>query len=211
MDYHFTEISCREFVQELGSKAPVPGGGGASAMAAAIGASLGSMVANLTIPNPRYAEAAEELTGILTELNELTGEMLACVEEDAVGFEPLSRAYGLPKNTEEEKETRAAVMEDALRTACAAPVRMVEICARMIGCLKILSEKGAKLVLSDAGVGVVLVKAAMQGAVLNVYVNTRMMKNRGEAERLNRHCSELIDRAVPEADAVYASVCERIR
>ncbi len=207
----FIEKSCKEFITVLASKDAVPGGGGASALVGAIGAALGNMVANLTIPNPRYEAVREELQVILDELTELQIQLLNCVEEDAVGFEPLSRAYGLPRGTDKEKAERAIIMEEALAAACEAPIRMLELCADVIDRFVILAEKGAKLVISDAGVGIIMAKAAMQGAVLNVYVNTKMMKNREKAEAMNQHCEALIVKAAAQADQVYASVVARIR
>lgn len=211
MAYEFTKQSCETFIEVLASKEAVPGGGGASALVGAIGAALGNMVANLTLPNPRYESVAEELKQVLLEMTSLQEQLIACVEEDAVGFEPLSKAYGLPRITEEEKELRAKIMEEALVKACEAPVRMVELCVRVIELLGVLAQKGAKLVISDAGVGVVLAKAAMQGAVLNVYVNTKMMKNRDYAKNLDHHCETLIEKASKQADEIYASVLTRIR
>ena len=209
--YDFAERSCREFVEVLASKEAVPGGGGASALAGAIGAALGSMVANLTIPNPRFSEVAEELSQVLARLTELQSGLLDCVREDAIGFEPLSRAYGLPRGTEEEKKIRERVMEDALVKACEAPIHMVELCAETIDLMEILAKKGAKLVVSDAGVGVVLAKSAMQGAILNVYINTKMMKDRMKAAAMDTYCEQIVEAVGAKADRIYQMVCGRIR
>jgi formiminotetrahydrofolate cyclodeaminase len=211
MDYNFTENSCREFTDRLGSSDAVPGGGGASALAGALGAALGTMVANLTIPNPRYADVSDDMKRVREEMVELSGQLLACVQEDAVGFEPLSRAYGLPKNTEEEKLLRDQILEEALKKACEAPVRMLRLCAKAIDRQAFLAEKGGKLVISDAGTGAALLKSAMDGAILNVYVNTRLMKDRVYAGQLNRECERLMAQAEEQAVAVYASVKERLQ
>lgn len=202
---------CGDFVDCLASPAPAPGGGGACALAGALGAALGSMVANLTIPNPRYEAVSDEMKEILKEMTGLSRRLLACVQEDADGFEPLAKAYGLPKGTEEERLVREEVMETALKKACEAPCEMLQAAARAIELQAILAEKGGKLVISDAGCGVTLLKSAMEGAVLNVFVNTRLMKDRDYAERLNTSCEERLKKASALADEVYASVRARVR
>lgn len=210
MNEILTDKTCGAFVEALASAAPAPGGGGASALTGALGAALGSMVANLTIPNPRYEAVSEEMKGILAEMRELSQKLLACVQEDADGFEPLSKAYRLPKHTEEERRLRDEVMEAALRKACEAPCEMLAAAARAIELQAVLAAKGGKLVISDAGTGVILLKSAMEGAILNVLVNTRLMKDRAYAEALNRSCEELLQKAADQADKVYASVKGRL-
>ncbi|MCI8514788.1 MAG: cyclodeaminase/cyclohydrolase family protein [Lachnospiraceae bacterium] len=205
-----TARDCQTFVECLASKDPAPGGGGASALTGALGAALGSMVANLTIPNPRYEAVAEEMRGILEEMNDLSGRLLACVQEDADGFIPLSKAYGLPKDTEEARVTRDIIMEDALKKACEAPAGMIRLCARAMELTAVLAEKGGKLVISDAGTGAVLLRSAMEGALLNVFVNTRLMKDRDYAEALNASCEERLRQSAELADRIYRSVKERL-
>ena len=101
---NFSDKSCKEFVEVLSTKAPVPGGGGASALVGAVGTALGSMVASLTVGKKKYADVEAEMYQLKEKAVELQEELLHLVERDAEVFEPLSKAYGLPKETEEEKE-----------------------------------------------------------------------------------------------------------
>ena len=109
-----TQQSMDTFLKTLSSSAPVPGGGGASAYVAAVGMSLGSMVANLTTGKKKYAEYQEEIEQIIEKAGKLTDELADYMQKDAVAFEPLSKAYGLPKDTEEEKAHREEVLKSVL-------------------------------------------------------------------------------------------------
>ena len=118
MSEKIADLSIGDFMDVLSSKAPVPGGGGASAVAAAVGCALGRMVASLTLGKRRYAEVEPRVRAIADRLDVLRADFLALADKDAEAFEPLSRAYGMPKDTEEERARKAEVMEAALRTAC---------------------------------------------------------------------------------------------
>lgn len=199
------------FMEELASKAAVPGGGGASALGGAMGASLGSMVVNLTLGKKKYASVQEELEGLMGRILELKKELEQLVEEDAVVFEPLSKAYGLPSQTEEEKAYKDKVMEENLLAASLVPLRMMEKAVEMIEIHKVLGQKGSRLAISDVGVGVQFCRCALLGAVMNVYINTKSMKNRDVAEELNAKADALIEKGTREADEIYASVLAGLR
>ena len=108
------EMKMNEFLEELSSEKPVPGGGGVSAYAAALGMSLGNMVAHLTTGKKKYAANQKEIEDIMEEAEKLTVYLQQCMDKDAEAFEPLSKAYGLPKTTKEECEKREVVMEECL-------------------------------------------------------------------------------------------------
>ena len=184
-------MSIRQFTDALASSAPVPGGGGASALCGALAAALGSMVCNLTVGKKKYADVEEEVKETLQSTEALRTELLALIREDAEAFEPLSRAYSLPRETEEEIRLRDTVMEEALRRAGETPLRMMRAAAKLVPPLRFLSEKGSRLVVSDVGVAAYFARAALEGAALNVYINTRLMKDRSFAEAMEREADEL--------------------
>ncbi|NLM62661.1 MAG: cyclodeaminase/cyclohydrolase family protein, partial [Clostridiales bacterium] len=196
----FTEISCKEFVAELAGKSPVPGGGGASALVGAIGTALGSMVGSLTVGKKKYADVEQDVLDLMDKANRIQIELLGLVNRDAEVFEPLSRAYGLPKNTEEEKAEKARIMEQALRDACSVPLEIMELCCRAIDLQKEFAEKGNRLAISDAGVGAALCKAALIGASFNVFINTKSMADREYAEQANKKANDMLDIYIPLAD-----------
>ena len=205
----FTQLSCAKFVEELASKAPVPGGGGASALVGAVGAALGNMVGSLTVGKKKYADVQEDILALKSRTDKLQAEFLTLVERDAEVFEPLSRAYGLPKDTPEQQSEKARVMEAALKEACAVPLQIMEKCGEAIELHQEFAAKGTALAISDVGVGVAFCKAAMQGASLNVFINTKYMQDRDRAEAANRRAGELLDNYQPLADTIYSDVARR--
>ena len=205
------EMKTTEFLEELSSKAPVPGGGGASAAVGAFGAALGMMVANLTVGKKKYAAVEEEILAALEELGKLRDRLVALTDRDAQAFEPLSRAYGLPKNTEEEKAAREKVMESALYDASVAPLEIMETVLASMELLEVLGEKGSRLALSDVGVGILFAQAALEGASLNVFINTRLMKDRGRAEELNGRADRMIAEGRGKKERIYSQVLQSVK
>ena len=205
------ELKTTEFLEELSSKAPVPGGGGASAAVGAFGAALGMMVANLTVGKKKYAAVEEEILAALEELGKLRDRLVALTDRDAQAFEPLSRAYGLPKNTEEEKAAREKVMESALYDASVAPLEIMETVLASMDLLEVLGEKGSRLALSDVGVGILFAQAALEGASLNVFINTRLMKDRGRAEELNGRADRMIAEGREKKERIYSQVLQSVK
>lgn len=205
------ELSCEGFVEALSSKAPAPGGGGAAALVGAIGAGLGDMVGGFTVGKPKYADVEPQLVELMLDADDLQAHLLTLVEADAQAFVPLSAAYGLPSATDEEKAHKAQVLEACLRDATAVPLDTMRACARAIELCKRFAALGSPLVISDAGCGVTLCKAALQAASLNVFVNTRLMADRVHAEACNAQARELLDEYLPMADAVFSQVEEHLR
>lgn len=207
----FMEKSCKEFTEVLASKEPVPGGGGASALAGALGMALGNMVGALTVGKKKYADVEEDIKRLMEEAKPLQDELLALIQKDAESFAPLAAAYGMPKETDSEKAEKERVLEEALKTACSAPLEIMEKCCRVIDLQKEFAEKGSALAVSDAGVGVIFAKAALQGAALNVFINTSSMKDREYAEAIDCKAEEMLTEYTVAADTVYASVYSRLR
>jgi formiminotetrahydrofolate cyclodeaminase len=206
-----TNESCAGFIEALASKAPVPGGGGAAALAGALSCALGNMVGSLTLGKARYAEVQDDIIALKAQADALQADLLALVEEDAEVFAPLARAYGLPKETEEERAHKTVVMEECLRACCDVPLRIMEKCGEVIALHEQFAVKGTALAISDVGVGVALAKAALQGASLNVFINTAAMANRALAEKNNQRAQALLGEYLSRADALYANVLERLR
>ena len=175
---YYTTKSCREFVTVLASNEPAPGGGGASALVAAVGTALGNMVGSLTVGKKKYADVEAEIIALQKKCDALQAELLDQVPADAEGFVPLARAYGIPKDDPD----RPRIMEEATITACQVPMHIMELCCEAIDAIEVFAEKGSRLAVSDAGCGAVIVKAALQAASLNVFINTKTLQNRTLAE-----------------------------
>jgi methenyltetrahydrofolate cyclohydrolase len=203
--------TCRQFSEMLASKAPVPGGGGASAIAGALGTALGSMVGNLTLGKKKYISVQEDIGIILEKAEKLRDEFLELVEKDAEVFEPLSRAYGLPRETDEQIKKRTEVMEQALKDACSVPVKIMEKVYEAISLHEELADKGTRIAISDVGVGALFCRTALMGASLNVFINTKLMKDREYADDVNRWADRMLEEGVKRANAVYEKVEGGIR
>ena len=204
--YGFTKKTAEEFVEVLASKEPVPGGGGASALVGAVGCALGNMVGSLTVGKKKYADVEADIIALKEKADKLQAELLALVDEDAKAFEPLAKAYGMPKETEEEKAEKAKVMEAALKTACGVPLEIMKKCCEAIELIEEFAAKGSRLALSDAGVGAAFCKAALYGASLNAFINTKAMADRECAEKLNKEANDMMAVYGKRADEVFDKV-----
>ena len=205
------EQKTTEFLEVLSSAEPVPGGGGASAAVGAFASALGMMVANLTVGKKKYADVEDEIIEIRGCLEKLREELVMLTDKDAEAFEPLSRAYGLPKETQEQKEEKERIMEKALYEASVVPLQIMQTVFHVMEYLKVLGEKGSKIAVSDVGVAVLFARAALEGASLNIYINTRLMKNREQAEKLNKESDDMIAEARILQEEIYAGVLAKIR
>ena len=201
-----SEKTCIEFVDALASKSAVPGGGGAAALVGAIGMALGSMVCNLTIGKKKYAEYEESVKEILAKASEIEKKLLSMIDEDAKNFLPLSKAYGLPTSTEEEKKVKEETMENALKLACEVPINIVKVCFDAIKLHEDLVDKGSRLAISDVGVGVQCLRAAILSGQLNVVININSIKDMEYVEKVRNEVNHLVEEGVKICDEVYAKV-----
>ena len=204
------EKKISEYLEVLSSKAPVPGGGGASALAGALGNALGQMVVNLTVGKKKYAEVEEEMQKYLTDLKNMQQEFLHFSDRDAEVFAPLAECYRLPSATPEEKEHKDAVMEEKLLDASMVPVEIMEKSLELLEILDVLADKGSRMAVSDLGVAVQFTRTALLGAVMNVYINTKSMKNREKAEEINQKAKRMIKIGTSQADEIYEKVLAQL-
>ena len=197
-----TMANCREFVSVLASDAPAPGGGGAAALVGAIGTALGNMVGSLTVGKKKYAAVEEEIIALKAKCDELQKQLLDQVEADEINFLPLAKAYGIPKDD----PNRDKIMEEATIIACSTPMKIMELCCQAIEYIAVFAEKGSRLAVSDAGCGAVCCKGALQAASLNVFINTKTLKNRAVAEEMNAKALGMMDKYCAMADEIFNSV-----
>ena len=190
------------FLDELSSGAPTPGGGGASAVCGAIAAALGSMVGNLTSGKKKYAEYQEEIEVAIARCGSLVKEFEALGEKDEEVFEPLAKAYSIPKD----QEGRDEILEGVLKQASTAPFEVVEKAYETALVLARLAVIGSRLAISDVGVAAAECDTAAKGAAMNVYINTKLMKNRDVAAELNKETIGLVDEVVKICGSAYADV-----
>ena len=197
-----------EYIKELGSKAPVPGGGGASAVAGALSAALSSMVCNLTVGKKSYISVEDDIKKILEDMNKHMESFIKLSDKDAEVFYPLSQAYGFQPQNDEEKKMHEENMERLLFDAAMVPLDIMKEAYSMLVAVDFLAKKGSKLAVSDAGVAVSMLRSAVCGAMMNVVINVKYMKNRQKAQNLMDEASEILENTMNKADIIYREVLE---
>lgn len=189
----------KEFINALASKEPTPGGGGAAALIGTVSAALCSMVANLTTGKKKYEQYQEDIDRILTYLEEAIPEIYSYIEKDADAFGPLAEAYKIPK----EDPKRDEIMEKALLAAAVVPMELAGKLYDLIPVMEELEQKGSKLALSDVAVAAVSCRAAMEGAVMNVYINTKSLTNPLISKGLNEKAVKLVTDGSKRCQEIY--------
>jgi len=205
------EKSCKDFVEVLASKAPVPGGGGAAALVGAIGMALGNMVGNLTVGKKKYKDVETEVIEIMEKATALQNELLGLVDGDAEVFSKVSDVYKMPKDTPEQKAARDEAMEVALKQACSVPLKIMKCTCEAIKLQARLAEIGSIMAISDVGVGVLCLKAALISGKLNVIINLNGIKDQEFVEKTYREMDELLESYIKLADETYEKVENRLR
>ena len=198
--------TCPEFIDALASKEAVPGGGGAAALCGAIGTALGNMVGSLTVGKKKYAAVEEEIKALKEKCDKLQADFLELIDKDAMAFEPLSKAYSLPKNTPEEAAYKDEVIEKCSRDACTVPLEIMEKACEAIDIIAEFAVKGSVLAVSDAGCGAAICKSALYAASLNIFINTKGMKDRAYAENINAKADAMLEKYGAKADGIFADV-----
>ena len=204
------EQSIKDFSAALMSKSPVPGGGGVSALAGALAACLGGMATNLTIGKRKFIPVEPMLREKLQMLIEYRDALLRCMQEDAEAFEPLSKAYGMPAETSEEKQRKQEVLERCLWQAAQPPMRILELGAAVVETLEALKENISKLVQSDLGCAAAMARACAHCAVMNVWINAQLMQEKEKAQQLYEQSNGLLIKTVQSCDAMVQKVEETL-
>ena len=199
--------TCADFSRLLGSRVTMPGGGAASALVAALGASLCEMAANFTVGNKRYLDVEPEMKDIVSRSEKLRVRLLELADEDAKAFPELSAAWKLPKDYPDRK----AVFERAALNACKAPVEMVKCCCEAIDLLAVVREKGNVMLISDVGCGVLLCEAAMNAAAMNVYINAGSLKDCQEARDIETEIDTLLAEYLVKSDDISGKITLIVR
>jgi len=194
-DRMLIDMKITNFLDELASSKPAPGGGAAAAIAGAMGAALGSMVARLTIGKEGYEDVEDLFKKKLERTEELRQELTELVDKDANAFSGVIAAFGLPKDTEEQKVARSAKILAEYKVAAEIPLETVKACREVINILNELGTKGNKQALSDIGVGALSALTGLKSALHNVEINLAWIKNKDSeyAEEMYKELEDLQD------------------
>lgn len=200
-----------EFLDRLASADPAPGGGGASAYAGALAAALASMVGNLAVGKPKYADEQEGILASLERLSQLRGQLLGLVQADAEAYLPLNRAYRMPRESQEQVEARQVAIQEALGPACDIPLEIMDACSGIIDEADYLAHHGSRLAVSDAGAAAVLARGALVSAAMNIFLNVESMTDPDRALRYRSRVNELMISAQLRSDIVASQVMGVLR
>lgn len=204
------DLTCAGFAEETSRESPAPGGGSISAYMGALGAALGTMVANLSAHKPGWDEQWEFFSDWAEKGKRVMNELLALVDEDTDAFNCIMAVFGMPKGTDEEKAARAAAMEKATLYATEVPLKTMKASFRAFEVAGEMAEKGNPNSVSDAGVGALAARAAVQGAFLNVKINAAGLKDRAKAEALVSEAAEIAKAADAEERRILEIVNAKI-
>jgi formiminotetrahydrofolate cyclodeaminase len=199
-----------DFLEQLASAAPTPGGGSAAAIMGAMGAALVSMVCNVTLGKKGQEQAAAEMQAVRAESEKLRARLTAMVDEDIAAFDGLMAAYKLPKAGEDDKARRSAAIQASLHRATEVPLDCARACAAVIALAGRATAQGYRGVISDAGAGVVAAHAALRSAALNVYINAPALEDKEFARRSVAEIEALAASSAADSEAVYSLVRRRL-
>lgn len=205
-----TDNTVKEFLTALSSSSPTPGGGSASALSGALSASLLAMVCNLTIGKEKFIAVEGKAKAVRLEAEELRERFSELIEEDAAAFNAVIAAYKLPKVDETEKAARAEVIQKTLRHAAEVPLETAKLALRLLELSEVLVNISNPLALSDVGVSALLAESAVQGALLNVDINVKLMKDKQYDKTLTNEANTLRERSFAIRELVLAELHERM-
>ena len=194
------------FLTELASKAPIPGGGGAAALMGSLAAALGSMVGNLTTGKKKYEQYQQDIERILSVLQDSLWEIYEYIEKDAQAFEPLAKAYKIPRD----QLGREELMEEVTLQAAKVPLDLTKKLYGIIPLLEELEVKGSRLAISDVAVAASCLTSALESGVMNIYINTRSLKNRKLAEEINEEAKRMSSEGVLRCKKIYERILETL-
>jgi len=204
------DMTIQTFLDELASKASTPGGGGGAAVNGAIGAALISMVANFTIGKKGYEDVHDEFTGILNQSEDLRSKLTGAIKDDVDVFNRVMAAYGMPKETEDEKKIRTEAIQSALKEATDVPLTCAKLCREVIDLSESAAENGNTNVISDAGVALLAGYSGLRSAALNVYINIGGIKDKEFADDRRQQLETLLDGIEIFKENVYELVKSKL-
>jgi formiminotetrahydrofolate cyclodeaminase len=210
MTERLTNKSVSQFLVELSSSAPAPGGGSVAALSGALGAALVSMVCNLTVGKKRYADVEEDIRAILAQSEALRHRLANLLEEDVAAYTAVSLAMKMPRDTEEQKATRQKTLQEALKKATIVPLQIAEACVEVIALCQPAAEKGNKHAVSDAGVAILMAEAGLRSAALNVLINLGWIEDQGFTAEKQSQLDNLLAGKPTLRDQVYDYVVEKL-
>jgi formiminotetrahydrofolate cyclodeaminase len=208
------EKSVKGFVYEVKSDSPTPGGGSVSALAGSLGAALSNMVGNLTIGKGKYEEIPEEKRALLEvnqeKLSFLIDDLLSIIDEDSTAFDDVMKAFKLPKSTEEEKQIRSEKIQLGYKKALEVPLKCAQKCLETLNLQKVFAEYGNVNAITDVGVGTLLAYSGLEGALFNVTINLKSIKDEEYREKIEKAVKESLEKGKELKEEILGIVYKRL-
>jgi len=201
-----SDLTLAELLERTAAGTPVPGGGSLSAMAAAAGAALAQMVAGLTAGRRQYAAAAAAMNDLAEAAERLRAELLEAMDRDAEAYTGVMAALQMPRGTDDEKARRTDAIQDATREAARVPLAVAEKALEVMALAHQAIRQGNPNAASDGAVGAFMARAALQGAVCNVRINLRSIRDKAFTVRMAKKSADLEARAVELEAAILADI-----
>jgi methenyltetrahydrofolate cyclohydrolase len=205
-----TEKTVIQFLDELASNSPAPGGGSVAALAGAAGAALASMVCNLTIGKKKYADVQNEMTLVLQQSEKLRKELALLIDKDTEAFNTVMAAFALPKGTDKEQAARSAAIQEATKSATLIPLQVMKVCEQAMAQALTVAQKGNKNSASDAGVAALMLRAGCAGAALNVRINLGGLTDANFVQQTSQQYKGILQNVENAAREVLAAVDQSI-
>jgi formiminotetrahydrofolate cyclodeaminase len=205
-----TDKAVTDFLDDLASNLPAPGGGSVAALSGALGAALVSMVCNLTLGKKGYEGVQADIEALLAQSEALRHEMVGLLDADVAAYTAYSQTAKMPKDTDEQKTVRAAAMQDALKNATMPPMHIAEAAIKIMDLCMPAAEKGNKWAVSDAGVAVLMAEAALRAAALNVLINLGTIKDQDFVAEKRAHLDGLLAGKGVMRDEIYDYVASKL-
>jgi formiminotetrahydrofolate cyclodeaminase len=203
----YVEGPVQRYLDNAAAKLPAPGGGSIAAMIGALGASMSSMVANFTIGKKKYADVQDEVKALLEKAESERKKLAELVDADVAAYSTVSTAYGMPKETDDEKKARSAAIKDACRVAMSAPMDAARSCAEVASVCERLVDIGNKNLITDVGVSVLAAGAALKAAALNVEINLGSIGDDDFAAKTREELNALLERV----SAIETTVMDKVK
>lgn len=204
------DMTLPEFVDETASESPAPGGGSISAYMGAMGAALGTMVANLSSHKRGWDNRCSEFSDWAEKGMYYQQELTRMVDEDTNAFNKIMDAFGLPKKSEEEKAARKQAIQDATKYAIEVPFKTMKLCYESMAVMKAMAENGNPNSVTDAGVGALAARSGVIGAYMNVKINTGDLEDKKYVEQILKEGQEIMDKAIAMENEIVAIVNSKI-
>jgi len=207
-DMKLVDMTLTQFMDTCASNAPAPGGGSVSAAAGAMAAALTAMVGNLTVGKKKYAEVEDKMQVMLQKTTALQQRFMQLIDDDTAAFNKVMAAFGLPRETDEDKAARRKAIEDATYAASQTPLAMMRACAELMTQIDVAALDGNRNSVSDAGVASAMARAAAQGAYLNIIINATSLKDQEKALVLKTEADNLLSSVSSHCDSAFSAVIE---